>query len=469
MDALLRKKHLVESYMKKNVLVTKALLSQIERQIADETRARSRYPVKVLYSYDTPSKKRTVTDFVRYFNARYRALERLLQNRQELQNLTSIARLHHKRDAETVSVIGMIMKKNLTKNDNVMLELEDPTGRIKAVVSKGRPGYALARDLTFDEVIGVTGVAGKAILFANNVTLPDVPITPNVKRCPDEVYAISLCCIHVGSKLFLRESFDRFLEWLNGKGPNPEIAAKVGYIFIVGDTIDGVGIYPKQESELEIPDIYEQYKELARLLARIPKDKQIIIAPGNHDAMRISEPQPPLYKDFAATLYELPNITFVSNPAQINIHAVNGFQGFDILLYHGYSFDYYGASIESIRASGKSISDRTDLIMKFLIQRRHLAPSHQSTLYIPDAKTDPLVIEHVPDFFLCGHVHKAALTTYRGVTLVCGSCWQSKTEFQEKVGHEPVPCQVPLINLKTQDVTLLDFSNPTTEAKEHPA
>src|SRR5574342_1336167 len=78
-----------------------------------------------------------------------------------------------------------------------------------------------------------------------------------------------------------------------------------------------------------------------------------------------------------------------------------------------------------------------DLIMKFLLKRRHLAPTHTSTLYVPDTKKDPLVIEKVPDFFLSGHIHKSVTANYRNTTLICGSCWQGKTLFQEKVCHNP--------------------------------
>jgi len=91
------------------------------------------------------------------------------------------------------------------------------------------------------------------------------------------------------------------------------------------------------------------------------------------------------------------------------------------------------------------------------LQRRHLAPTHKSTLYIPDVKRDPLVISSVPDFFLTGHIHKSSVSNYRNVTMICSSCWQSKTTFQEKVGHHPEPCRVPIINLQTREVKILKF------------
>ncbi len=417
--------------------------------------------VKVLFQYNDKPKKRTPQDFVNYFNARYKALEKLLQQRQELQNLTSIARLANKRDRETVSLIGMVLDKQITKNENIMLTLEDPSGQIKVLVSKSKQDiYAFANDIVHDEVIGITGSTGNNIVFANNIIIPDIPLTSEIKKSPDETHAAVLSCVHVGSKLFLRDSFERFVRWLRGETGTEEqraIANKVGYVFIAGDLVDGIGIYPGQEKELEITDIHEQYAEAARLLSRIPQHIALIICPGNHDAGRISEPQQALSPLYARAMYDLPNAILLTNPCMINIHASEHFPGFDVLLYHGYSFDDYGEIVPSIKNSGKNISDRTPLIMRFLLQRRHLAPAHSSTLYIPDPEKDPLVLEHVPDIFIGGHIHKSNAASYRGVTIVSGSCFQAKTPFQEKMGHEPDPGHVPIINLHNRTVKTLRF------------
>jgi DNA polymerase II small subunit len=417
--------------------------------------------VKVLWSYQDKPKKLTPQDFVHYFNARYKALERILQQRQELQNLTSLARLLNKKDRETVSIIGMIMDKQVTKNENIMLVLEDPSGQMKVMVSKNKPdAYELAKDLVHDEVVGITGTTGTNVIFANSITLPDIPLTGEIKKSPDEAYAAVLSCIHVGSKLFLSDAFERFISWLRGETGNEQqraLAQKVKYVFMAGDIVDGVGIYPGQEKELDIPDIYAQYQEAARLFSKIPQHIALIILPGNHDAGRISEPQLALSPQYAQPLYQLPNATLTSNPCMVNIHSSEHFPGFDILLYHGFSFDDYGEIVPSIKSSGKNISERTPLIMKFLLQRRHLAPTHSTTLYIPDAEKDPLVIEKVPDFFIAGHIHKSNAANYRGVSIVCGSCFQAKTPFQEKMGHEPDPGRVPLINLQTRAVTIMRF------------
>jgi len=415
--------------------------------------------VNVLFSYEEESKKRDIQDFVAFFNMRYKALEKILRHRQELQNILSISRIAAKKEKENVSLIGIVKEKNTTANGNLMVEIEDTSGSIKVLISKNKPElFNLAKDIVLDEVIGIVGVNGDNIVFANNVIWPDIPMNKEFKKAPDESYIIILSDLHVGSDQFLGEKLENFLKWINGKMGNEnqkKIASKVKYIVIVGDLVDGVGIYPDQDAELTIKDINAQYEECARLLKQIPSHIQLIICPGNHDAMRIAEPQPQLYKDFANPIWELPNVTMVSNPALINLHSSSSFSGFDLLLYHGYSFDYYVANVESIRNGGGY--DRADLIMKFLLQRRHLAPTHTSTLYIPDVNNDSLVIDKIPDFFIAGHIHKSCVANYRNITMICGSCWQAKTPFQEKVGHNPEPARVPIINLQTREVKLLRF------------
>jgi len=418
-------------------------------------------PIKILYSYNLDAQKREAQDFVDYFTQRYNALSSILRHRIELQGAVSISRLAMKREKESVSIIGMVTDKQVTKNNNHMITVEDPTGSINVMISKNRQDlYDQAKDIVYDEVIGIAGISGDKIVFGTSLYFPDIPALTELKKSPDETYAMFLSDLHVGSNYFLEEDFERFLRWINGETGSDEqkrIAEKIKYIFIIGDLVDGCGVYPEQDKELAIKDIKDQYAECARLLARIPPDKFLIICPGNHDAMRVAEPQLPIYHDFAEPLYQLKNATFVSNPALINIHSSSTFSGFDVLMYHGYSFDYYVAEVESIRNKGGY--DRADLIMKFLLQKRHLAPSHSSTLYVPETTHDPHVISRVPDFFISGHIHKSAAANYRNVTLISGSCWQAKTAFQEKIGHHPEPSRVPIVNLQTRSIKIIKFGN----------
>ncbi len=415
--------------------------------------------VQVIISYKNTPKKYTVADFTQFFLSRYTFMENILRHRAELQNLTTITRALQKKEKEQISIIGIIEEIGETKNGNMIISVEDKTAKLKVIISKSKKElYALGKELVPDEVVGISGTYMDKVMFGENIVWPDVPNDHELKKGPEEEYIIFLSDIHVGSKLFLKDEFNRFLKWLNGNSGNEaqrDMARKVKYIIIAGDLVDGVGIYPSQEDELEINDIKGQYTEFSRLLRQIPTDKQIIMCPGNHDMVYLAEPQPVFYQEFAPGLFDLPHVTLVTNPSLVTVGKKDGFSGFDILLYHGYSFDYYVANVESIRNGGGY--HRSDLIMKFLLKRRHLAPSFRSTPYFPAHEEDSLIIKKIPDIFITGHIHYSSVANYKGITMISGSCWQGKTTFQEKLGHEPEPARVPIVNLQTREVKVLRF------------
>src|SRR3989338_4696767 len=64
--------------------------------------------VKVIFSHDEDSKKRDIQDFVKYFNARYQALEKILKQRPDLRHVTAISRIKNKKDREEISLIGIV-------------------------------------------------------------------------------------------------------------------------------------------------------------------------------------------------------------------------------------------------------------------------------------------------------------------------------------------------------------------------
>ncbi len=478
---MIDKQEIIQGLIERGVLVTKEFLesNELTEEVLEEppthlflqtkkkenflTQPPSLEPkisVEIVSSYSKPAEKKEVQDFTKYYRARYESLKNILYQRNELQNTISINKILDRGEREKVSLIGIIFKKNWTKNKNLILEVEDFTGRVKIILSHKMNDFAqISERIVFDEVIGVTGVMGNQVIFANALYFPDVPNTKELKKCKDDVNIAFISDIHIGSRLFLKEQFERFIKWTNGEIGTPEQkeeALKLKYLFVVGDAVDGVGIYPGQEEELNISNVYDQYQELVRYFSLIRKDIQIIMCPGNHDAVRIAEPQPPLNNKFTEPLLKLPNLIRVSNPATVNIHRSEHFPGFDILMYHGFSFDYLIANIDYLRKNGGY--DRADLIMQFLLQKRHLAPVHSSTQCIPDKERDPLVISKVPDFFVLGHLHKTSIGNYKNISLICSSCWQDKTRFQEKMGHKPEPCLLPLINLNTRKIKLIDFS-----------
>ena len=117
---------------------------------------------------------------------------------------------------------------------------------------------------------------------------------------------------------------------------------------------------------------------------------------------------------------------------------------------------YYSDAVQSIREAGgqKAVDD----IMVYLLKRRHLAPTHGSTMYIPDPYEDALLIDEVPDLFVTGHIHRAQSKNYRNVTCINSSGWTAITEDQEKRGLEPQPARAFTVSLKTREVKSMNFS-----------
>ncbi len=407
--------------------------------------------VRVFSPYSIQNKKLEVADFVKYFRSRFSEMQSLMQEHSELKNLVSIGKISGN---QRVSLIGLVSNKSITKNKNLMFEFEDLTGKINIVVNKERKElYKKAEEIALDSVIGVIGVGGKDIFFVNDIFFPDA-VLPERKNSPVEELVLFVSDLHIGSKLFMEENFMKFIDYLNGKIPGTPEVEKIKYLFIVGDLVAGVGNYPNQENELALSDLESHFGKAAEMLGKIRNDIKIIISPGNHDGIRLMEPQPIFNEKFAWQLYNMKNVILTTNPAEINIGQKKNFDGFNVLTYHGVSYLYYAGNINYLMM--EKATHNPELIMKYLLKNRHLAPTHASTQYFPSEK-DVHIIKNIPDIFVSGHLHKSAVTYYNNVLVVSTSGWEKMTAYMEKVGAKPDFCKVPMFNLKTRAVKILDF------------
>ena len=408
------------------------------------------YPFKIIESWKIASKKIEVEDFTRYFKARLSALKPILQERTDLTNLTSINKISSQRQ-NAISIIGLVCGKSVTKNKNILLKMEDLTGTISVLINSNKEAYKDAQKVLLDEVIAIKGSGNSEIIFANELFFPDSFVAK--KEGEREDYAAFISDIHCGSSMFLEDEFSRFISWLNlerGSEEQKELAKKVKYLFISGDTVDGVGIYPGQEEMLKIKDVREQYTKLAGFLGRLRKDITIFHIPGQHDAVRVAEPQLPVGTDYAEPMHQIENLILLSNPCVVEVC------GRKVLMYHGASFHNIIDDIEELRLSGAH--NHPSKVIKEILLRRHLAPTHASTVYIPAGDVDPLAIREVPDIIATGELHKIDVSNYNNIRIIAASCWQSQTPFEEKVGNVPEPCKVPILNLKNLSVKIMDFS-----------
>ena len=268
-------------------------------------------------------------DFVRYFRDRYSKLSDILTGRISARPIESLGKSTTGRE---VSIIGMVMDVRTTSKGNRIVELEDPTGMISAIIQKDSEIFDRSSFILPDEVLGATGVSdGNGRLFLKNLIWPELP-NENQPLEKGSGYALLTSDLHVGSKFFLEDAWWRFVSWLNGDVDDPSgLASKVEYIVVAGDVADGIGIYPGQESDLAIKDIYEQYQKVAECLNGIRHGIRIVISPGNHDLVRQAEPQPA----FPETIQKFfrNDFIFVGNPARIRLSSV------PLLIYHGRSID----------------------------------------------------------------------------------------------------------------------------------
>ncbi len=413
--------------------------------------------VKVLSKIQTSRKKIEVDDFVKNLRNRFYELKNILQEHRELDNLVSINKLS--KSSPRVSIIGMISEKRATKNRNIIFEVEDLTGKTRVLINQNKPElYKKAEEICLDSVIGFSGFGDSEIFFANNIVFPDSVLLEK-KQSPVDESAIFLGDLHYGSKLFLEEQFRKFIDYLNGKIPGSQEAEKIRYLFLLGDIVSGVGVYPSQKKDLKIDDIELQFQGLAELLGKIRKDIKIIISPGNHDGVRLLEPQPPLDEKYAWPLYNMRNVILTANPAYVNIGAKQNFSGFEILTYHGISYYYYSNSVPSLIEKGLNAPDK---VMAYLLKNRHLAPTYSSIQYFPFEK-DELLIRKIPDIIVSGHTHKCAVSSYNGTLLISSGTWEEETEYQRRKGNKPDFCKVPMFNLKTRSIKILDFDDRNKE------
>ena len=398
--------------------------------------------VEIMNESDITKDEKDVPEFLSYYNDRYDKMRKLLTRRQEMKSATTINRLERRDEGEEATTIGFVNDKYSTNSGKYIVEIEDKTGSYKALVDE-REGQRIVPD----EVIGVRGSMGGDIIYADSIVRPDLPIPQSgTNTTQDKVQAAYISDFHIGSKDTLHKRMDRFADWMQSDAHN------IGYLFIPGDLVEGVGIYPGQEEELEVKDIYKQYNRFEEWFQKIPEDVQVIASPGNHDITRLAEPQPRIPEKVFPEIKDYNNFHLVQNPQMVRVHGIRS-KGIKNLMYHGYSFDDHVDQIKELR---EKAYDEPHHVMIDLLKRRHLAPTYGSNMLSPEGE-DNMVIEEKPDVMVSGHFHSHANSTYKGVNVINASSFQAQTDYQKRMGHEPDPGKVTVMDLNTRKTEVKQF------------
>lgn len=379
------------------------------------------------------------SDFVAVFRDRYQQLSRVLHSRVNSRPISAVNNMAGGADTE---VIGMISDLRTTTNGHRLIELEDPSGTVSCLVTKDKELVNTADELIHDEVIGVTGrLADDAgVVFVDNIYFPDIPRTFKPATADRPVKAALISDIHVGSYEFQAEAWSRFADWLS----TPD-AQSIEYLLIAGDMVEGVGVYPGQDAELAEIDIFKQYESFSELLKEIPGRIEVVMIPGNHDAVRLAEPQP-AFDDDLREILTAHDARVTGNPSTVTIEGVS------ILMYHGVSLD------EIIAELPGASYDAPAEAMSVLLKKRHLAPQFGERTRLAPEREDYLTITEPPDVFHAGHVHKLGTSRYHNVTIVNSGCWQAQTAFQRRVNIDPDAGFAPILDLETLDITIRKFT-----------
>ncbi len=378
----------------------------------------------------------TIQDFKNYFDHRFKTLGDMVRARKGMRGTIDISKARKK--TGEMRFVCMVQSARDTKSGGRIIEVEDGTGTASVLVPGDAPGGS---NIVPDEVIGIIGKPWKnELIIADRILRPEFPEKRRFNGCDEAVSAAFVGDTHVGSEAFMQDKWEKFMKWLNN---GEELSSTIKYIVIPGDVVDGIGIYPRQYEELLIHDIYEQYEELARLLEGVPDHIKIVIAPGNHDAVRPAEPQPALPNNIQKLFPS--DVVFVGNPSTVLLHGV------EVLIYHGRGMDDFISTVPSL-----TYENPLDA-MRAMLTKRHVAPTYGGKTPIAPEKEDYLIIDSVPDIFVTGHVHWVGVDEFKGVKLVNASAWQTQTSYQKMRNIDPIPAMVPIVNLQTGEARIKEF------------
>ena len=401
-----------------------------------------------------------VEGYTSLFRSRFDKSLKILSNRPDSKRIKKIAsikqflnqsRINPKSQSkenleESLFIAGLIMEKKIKKN-SYNLAIDDQSGLLEAFAYdedlKKQISSLILDQMVMIELENNSKRKNHVIKKIFSLDVPDR--IPN--RSHSEAYSVLISDLHIGSKFFMEDEFQMFLNWLNGKEENKDIVSKIKYICICGDLIDGIGIFPHQDRELLEKDSFSQMEHATNLLAKIPKHIQVFMIPGNHDLGRRALPQPAIPRKYADKIYSLSNITMLGNPCMINMDGVK------ILMFHGQSLDDTIATIPGLSYSKPAEA------MKILLKSRHLSPIYGQRTPIAPELEDMMVIEDVPDIFHSGHVHVIDVDSYKGTLVVNSGAWQTQTPFQRAMGITPTPGIAIVVNLATLRPYQINFAS----------
>ena len=359
-------------------------------------------------------------------------------------------------------LIGLVYEKRSTKN-GFIVTIEDEEGMLDVYIPKDlkpRPNDIKAFRMPDGELmsIGDMIVPDEAIYvyvkekngryIAQEVVRPGEILAHVVRnKFGSDLYkdrnfsVLFISDTHVGSKNSIAKNLERLRRRIKNPKEAPEAyrehLSKVELVLVGGDLVDGVGVYPGQEAELEIKDPEKQYEVFGELFSPSPAD--VITIPGNHDPTTLVIPQP--VPEYAQILREY-GIKITQNPAYVE------YDGFRVVMYHGRSME------DLVLHTPIQLQDVPQL-MKRIALSNFFVPIYGGKESFRPIPNDPLAVvkdvDKYPHVFFMGHIHIAAATSFGPMRLVNGGTTQTQPE--EKVMNiDPTPGRFVSIDLSNRSL-----------------
>jgi|TARA_R110002020_G_scaffold282188_6_gene497882 DNA polymerase II small subunit len=381
-----------------------------------------------------------LVDIVNLFVNRYDEIRKILRKQCGFRETNTISEIEkEKKIYRRYNIIGIISEVRTTKSGGVMINIEDKSGNLSAFIRKED---SASQSLLVDDVVGITGSYGKEsdIFWVDRVQFGDI-LPKHLNKGGKDFDPVSIAFIsdiHMGSKYFLEDTWDKMMKWMN----EDELATNIKYLVMAGDVCDGIGIYPGQENNLIFDNAYDQYEMCARKLDELPDHITPIILPGNHDAVRPAQPQPMLEHTIQQ---QFNSAIHTGNPCRANL------SGIELLAYHGQGMDDIIPQLDHVTYED-SIQG-----MKEMLKRRHMTPQWGERSALSPEQQDDMVIKELPDIFVTGHTHSHAYEWYKGVPCVVSSTMQGQTDFMNMLGYASEKGFLTLYNIQNREAKVVPF------------
>lgn len=391
-----------------------------------------------------------ISDFSRYFHDRLKRLRDIIKTKPEMMHAIPISRAISK--SGEIATIGIVTSVRAGEK-GTSFEIEDEDSTLNVFISKTRDPRLIKDVGTIlnDEVIGVIGNirpgrGGRGpSLYPKSIVRPPLPFRHNPSYANQDVSVAFVSDLHIGSTTFLKTEWKRALAFFTGKNHETrEVASRIKYLVFTGDVVDGIGVYPGHDEDLDITDLFLQYEAIAEDLNLLPDHMKVIMAPGNHDGVRKAEPQPS-FPDDIQKLFDPGRVIFTGNPITITLHGVS------FLTYHGGGMDDIIPAIPGLTYENPIGA------MREMMKRRHLVPIYGGKTPLAPEHHDYHLMDQIPDVFVTGHVHTTQIESFHNVLMINASCWMAQTAYQKMRDFVPDPAKLPIVRLDTLKPTLVQF------------